>query len=99
MGDRGKDGHLSHAKPVSTDGVVPYRSSYLDGAESELIVSSGHWSNQHPAAIAEVRRIVLKHLFGREVNDDRLPLVFGLENSITIPALFALQKWPLHETP
>ena len=49
-------------QPVSTDGIVPYWSSHLDGAESELIVPSGHWSNQHPPRIAEVKRILLKHL-------------------------------------
>lgn len=62
MGDRGKGGNLSQVKPMSTDGIVPYWSSHLDGAESELIVPSGHWTNQNPTAIAEVRRILLKHI-------------------------------------
>lgn len=62
IGDRGKGGNLDHTPPVSSDGIVPYWSSHLEGAESELIVPSGHWSNQDPAAIAEVRRILLKHL-------------------------------------
>lgn len=62
IGDRGKGGNLDRTKPVSTDGIVPYWSSHLDGAESELIIPSGHWSNQHPEATAEVRRILLKHL-------------------------------------
>ena len=62
IGDRGKGGNLDHTPPVSTDGLVPYWSSHLDGAESELIVPSGHWSNQYPTAIAEVKRILLKHL-------------------------------------
>ena len=62
IGDRGKGGNLDHTPPISTDGIVPYWSSHLDGAESELIVPSGHWSNQNPAAIAEVRRILHKHL-------------------------------------
>jgi len=65
IGDRGKGGNLDTTPPVSTDGIVPYWSSHLDGAESELIVPSGHWSNQHPMAIAEIRRILLKHL-GRQ---------------------------------
>ena len=65
IGDRGKGGNLNHTKPVSNDGIVPYWSSHLDGAESELIVPSGHWSNQNPAAIAEVRRILLEHLGNR----------------------------------
>ncbi|MCE9520039.1 MAG: alpha/beta hydrolase [Verrucomicrobia bacterium] len=62
IGDRGKGGNLNRTPPVSTDGVVPYWSSHLDGAESELIVPSGHWSNQNPQAIAEVKRILIKHL-------------------------------------
>jgi pimeloyl-ACP methyl ester carboxylesterase len=66
IGDRGKGGNLSTVypgtPPVSSDGIVPYWSSHIDGAESELIVPSGHWSNQNPEAIAEVRRILLKHL-------------------------------------
>lgn len=67
IGDRGKGGHLDHTEPQSSDGIVPYWSSHLDGAQSELIVPSGHWSNQNPLAIAEVRRILVKHL-GKSVN-------------------------------
>lgn len=62
MGDRGKGGNLNFTKPQSTDGIVPYWSSHIDGAQSEIIVPSHHWSNQHPLAIAEVRRILLLHL-------------------------------------
>jgi pimeloyl-ACP methyl ester carboxylesterase len=62
IGDRGKGGNLDRTPPVSTDGIVPYWSSHLDGAESELIVPSDHWSNQHPKAIEEVRRILIEHL-------------------------------------
>ncbi len=62
IADRGKGGNLDRTPPVSTDGLVPYWSSHLDGAESELIVPSGHWSNRSPQAIAEVKRILLKHL-------------------------------------
>ncbi len=62
MGDRGKGGNLNHTKPQSTDGIVPYWSSHIAGAKSELIVPSHHWSNQHPIAIAEVRRILIQHL-------------------------------------
>ena len=64
MGDRGKGGNLNHTKPVSTDGMVPYWSSHIDGAESELIVPSGHWTNQDPQAIAEIGRILRLHLAG-----------------------------------
>lgn len=62
IGDRGKGGNRDTTPPVSTDGVVPYWSSHLDGAASELIVPSGHWSNQNPEAIKEVRRILHLHI-------------------------------------
>jgi pimeloyl-ACP methyl ester carboxylesterase len=44
-----------------TDGVVPYWSSHLDGAESELIVKSGHGAHENPLAIREMRRIMIEH--------------------------------------
>jgi hypothetical protein len=66
IADRGKGGNHDHTPPVSFDGLVPYWSSHLDGAESELIVPSDHWSNRSPEGIAEVRRILLKHLHQRE---------------------------------
>ncbi len=48
--------------PGGSDGFVPYSSSHLDGAESELIVESGHSVQRNPIAIEEVREILLKHL-------------------------------------
>jgi hypothetical protein len=53
IGDRGHGD-----TPQSSDGVVAYWSSHLDGAQSELIVPSNHSSPQNPQAIAEVRRIL-----------------------------------------
>jgi pimeloyl-ACP methyl ester carboxylesterase len=44
-----------------SDGIVPYESAHIDGATSELLVSSGHLCQDHPAVIAEVRRILLEH--------------------------------------
>jgi pimeloyl-ACP methyl ester carboxylesterase len=60
-GDRGKGGHTDKTKPVMTDGVVPYWSSHMDTAESELIVPSRHGVHHHPQAIAEVERILKLH--------------------------------------
>jgi pimeloyl-ACP methyl ester carboxylesterase len=54
MGDRGKGD-----APNSSDGIVPYWSSHMDGAKSELIVPSGHGAHQNPQAIEEVRRILV----------------------------------------
>lgn len=61
MGDRGKGGNRDRTKPISSDGIVPYWSSHLDGAQSELIVPSNHSAHQTPQAIEEVRRILKKH--------------------------------------
>lgn len=60
MGDRGKGD-----TPDSSDGVVAYWSSHLDGAVSEKIVPFHHSSHQHPDAIAEVERILKLHAAGR----------------------------------
>lgn len=56
IGDRGRGD-----SPNSSDGVVPYWSSHMEGAESECIVPSGHPAHQDPKAIEEVRRILLLH--------------------------------------
>jgi pimeloyl-ACP methyl ester carboxylesterase len=55
-GDRGRGD-----TPNSSDGVVPYWSSHLEGAESELIVPSSHSAHQNPQAIQEVLRILKRH--------------------------------------
>lgn len=57
IGDRGKGD-----TPDSSDGVVPYWSSHLKGAESELIVPEGHNATNHPDTVEEVRRILYLHL-------------------------------------
>ncbi len=62
LGDRGKGGHLDRTKPESTDGFVPYWSGHLEGARSERVIPSGHWSHQHPLGMAEIKRILLEHL-------------------------------------
>lgn len=46
----------------STDGVVPYRSSHLDGVVSEKIVRSDHGVQQDAIAIQEVRAILRSHI-------------------------------------
>jgi hypothetical protein len=58
MGDRGKGGNKDRTKPVSNDSFVPYWSSHLDGAQSELVVPSRHSAHQNAKAIEEVRRIL-----------------------------------------
>jgi pimeloyl-ACP methyl ester carboxylesterase len=57
MGDRGRGN-----TPNSSDGVVPYWSSHLDGAQSELIVDSDHGAQLNLEAIHEVARILKQNL-------------------------------------
>jgi triacylglycerol esterase/lipase EstA (alpha/beta hydrolase family) len=56
IGDRGKGD-----SPNSTDGVVPYWSSHLDGAQSEVIVPGPHGACELPQTIAELDRILRLH--------------------------------------
>ena len=58
-GDRGKGGNKDQTKPQMSDGFVPYWSSHLDAAKSELIVPSDHGAHQNAQAIAEVKRILM----------------------------------------
>jgi pimeloyl-ACP methyl ester carboxylesterase len=58
IGNRGKPGPLAD----SSDGVVPYWSSHLDGAQSECIVPGPHGSCALPQTIAELDRILRLHL-------------------------------------
>jgi len=57
IGDRGKGD-----TPNSSDGVVQYWSSHLDGARSELIVPGPHGSYSLPPTIVELKRILKLHL-------------------------------------
>jgi pimeloyl-ACP methyl ester carboxylesterase len=53
IGDRGRGN-----SPNSSDGVVAYWSSHLDGAKSEFIAPCDHGSPKNPQAITEVHRIL-----------------------------------------
>lgn len=53
IGDRGRGD-----SPESSDGVVPYWSSHLSSAESEVIVPDNHGAFDDPSAIAEIKRIL-----------------------------------------
>jgi pimeloyl-ACP methyl ester carboxylesterase len=55
--------------PGSSDGIVPYSSSHLDGAVSEYLVHDSHTCVSNPDVIAEVKRLVLLHL--KEIDDQR----------------------------
>jgi pimeloyl-ACP methyl ester carboxylesterase len=58
IGNRGKPGPVAD----SSDGVVPYWSSHLDGAQSECIVPGPHGSCELPQTIAELDRILRLHI-------------------------------------
>ncbi len=47
--------------PDSSDGVVPYWSSHLEGAQSELIVPWGHSCVEKPETVQEMLRILRLH--------------------------------------
>lgn len=53
IGDRGRGD-----SPNSSDWVVPYWSSHMEGAMSEQIVPSAHTAHQNPQAIEDVLRIL-----------------------------------------
>jgi hypothetical protein len=53
IGNRGIDNG-----PDSSDGVVAYRSSHLEGAESEKIIPAGHNLLSNPGTVAEIKRIL-----------------------------------------
>ena len=57
IGDRGRGD-----TPDSSDGVVPYWSSHLEGVESECIVPYDHDVPKCPQAIREVEWILLLNL-------------------------------------
>ena len=45
-----------------SDGVVPYWSAHLDGAQSEHIIRYSHFANEPLSAAEEVHRILRLHL-------------------------------------
>ena len=64
IGNRGRgDGS------AGSDGVVPVRSARVAGAASELVVPTGHGGFDHPAAVAELKRIILLDVAKQEATD------------------------------
>jgi hypothetical protein len=57
IGDRGRGD-----TPNSSDGVVAYWSSHLEGAQSERIVPSDHGAHQNEQGMEEVHRILTKNI-------------------------------------
>jgi hypothetical protein len=44
------------------DGVVDYSSAHIEGVKAELIVDSDHSTQDEPATIEEIRRILIENL-------------------------------------
>lgn len=63
IGDRGLGGGTE-----SSDGVVPYSSSHLEGAKSELIVPAGHNVFSNDATVNEIKRILDENARKNAVN-------------------------------
>ncbi len=68
--------------PEGGDGVVPYLSAHLDGAMSELIVSSGHSAQETDAAIREMRRVLAVHY--NEYASDRTAMAAGKQPPVHV---------------
>ena len=49
----------------SDDGLVPYRSAHLPGAQSEKVIISGHSVQQNAAAILEIQRILKEDILNQ----------------------------------
>lgn len=47
---------------VLSDGVVPYDSSHLEGADSEIVLTGGHRIHNSPSAILYLRQLLHRHL-------------------------------------
>lgn len=50
--------NIKNSIEKSNDGYIPWTSSHLDGAQSEIIVNYNHSVQNSPKAIAEIRRIL-----------------------------------------
>jgi pimeloyl-ACP methyl ester carboxylesterase len=59
----------------SSDGVVSYMSSHLDGAESEFLVHSGHSVTHDPKTEDEVIRILKENISGTPPTHPATPVV------------------------
>jgi len=67
LGNRGRgDGSRG------SDGVVPVQSARIAAAESELIVPTGHGGFGHPAAVAEIKRIILADVAQQRTGSEAL---------------------------
>jgi pimeloyl-ACP methyl ester carboxylesterase len=63
-------GHIGEDElSQSSDGVVDYESSHLDGAESEKIVPAGHDLISHPQTVTELKRILEENVAAKSTKE------------------------------
>jgi hypothetical protein len=79
IGDRGRGD-----TPNSSDGIVPYWSSHLEGAQSELIVPGGHGSFALPQSVAELKRILRLELATRDQTSRKAAKTGRSRNQIVV---------------
>lgn len=48
----------STVSPYASDGIVPYVSSHLDGADSETVIEGGHNIHENPKTVVHLRKIL-----------------------------------------
>lgn len=53
---------LAQLSDKMTDGIVPYRSSHLEGADSQTIITGGHNIHEDPKTVRQLRKILHDHL-------------------------------------
>lgn len=53
---------LNELADVLSDGIVPYHSSHLAGADSETIITGGHSIHENPKTVRQLRKILHEHL-------------------------------------
>ena len=64
IGRENADGPLEE----SSDGIVPYWRSHLEGAASEKVIVSGHSVQETPEAIIELRKILRNQLVDQNIS-------------------------------
>jgi hypothetical protein len=83
--------------PAGGDGVVPYTSAHVEGALSELVITSDHSAQEKHDAIVEMRRILSLHF--NEYALERQALAKGAKSVVRVtrppgrtPVIYALSQ-------
>jgi hypothetical protein len=82
----------------SSDGVVPYTSSHLDGVDSEIFVPANHLNiHHHPRSVLEVWRILQEHYHEAERYEHQVQPIRHQERAANA-SLSRAQAAPLSRT-